>query len=163
MGKVAPSPRTAAMWYEPVASIAALPCENRFCAGSTAVPVALGCRYGTSCLYWFSILMNQSSVHLSLPCSIWAHMSSTGALLATMQLNSWPPFPTSPPGQEIGTTPEDASFSHIPRNASQSLGARSAPALSNRSTLAMGMGNTTWYGSPSWLSPDFPADSRPSW
>ena len=64
MGKVALRARTAAMWYDPVASIAALPLANICSAGSTAVPVAFGCMYGISCWYFFSIPMNQSSVTL---------------------------------------------------------------------------------------------------
>ena len=88
IGKVAPSLRTALMWNEPVASMAALPLANSCCSGSEAVPVELGSKNGASCWYCLSVAMNQSSVTLRVPASMSAKAVSVGMLFITMELMS---------------------------------------------------------------------------
>src|SRR5215213_2705919 len=85
IGNLAPSLRTAAMWNEPVTSRPALPLANNCWAGSTAVPVAFGWKYGRSWTYCFNVARNQGSVTFAWPDSILVNMSSVGALFITIE------------------------------------------------------------------------------
>ena len=135
MGNFAPSLRTALMWNEPVASMAAWPLANICCSGSDAVPVELGSKYGASCWYCLRVSRNQSSVTFRVPASMSANAVSVGMLFMTIELMSWPEFAGSPPGHAIGTKPAPLSFSQSARNPSQSSGRDVTPALAKASSL----------------------------